>query len=75
MIRLGGKHLLRINPARADELQHSLDGGGRWLHRCWGGKYPGKFIELLDGGTEILAATDNGLYYSRTNGESWNKRN
>lgn len=68
-----GKELIRINPKEKTRLEYSTCNGRSWNTRYMGG-YCGEFIDLIDNGTELLAMTSKGTYYSRSDGKSWNKK-
>lgn len=69
-----GKELIRINPNNPNKIEYSTSQGRSWISR-YNSKSCGDFQELTDNGKDILAITSKGLYYSRTDGRSWIKRN
>lgn len=73
MIEYKGK-LVRINPEKATELQFSTNRGISWHHR--GSSIPsmGIFLEIMDGGNELLAICEKGLYFSTNEGISFHRR-
>lgn len=73
MIEYKGK-LLRINPAKATELQFSTNNGLSWHHRGSATSSMGNFIEIMDGGNELLATCEKGLYFSTNEGFSFHRR-
>ena len=69
--------LIRINPNptnESDKLQISSDNGFNWNMIGGNHVHIGKFQDLMDGGSELLATTTNGLYVSKDGGLNWNKR-
>lgn len=56
-----------------NKILASKDGGKTWNTRHSNGNY-GIFQDLTDNGTEIIATTSKGLYYSKNKGQTWNKR-
>lgn len=70
-----GKELIRICPTNTLKIECSDDAGETWKLRYMGNPSgPGSFNNLEDGGKELLAATDNGSFYSKNKGKSWLKR-
>ena len=65
--------LYRINPAKPRELQYSTNKGLFWHIWCIANSSMGDFQELMDGGDEILARCEKGLFYSKT-GQSFHLR-
>lgn len=72
MIRRG-KELLRIHPTQKTVLEVSTNDGRSWSTR-YRGTSQGEFLDLMDNGSEILAQTSKGLFYSTNEGRSWNRR-
>ena len=70
MIRLGNR-LIRINPNDPRELQYSDTNGNYWSSLC---SKNFRFLSLMDNGSELLAETSDGLYYSTTEGSYWSRR-
>lgn len=70
MIRQGNK-LIRINPSDPRELQHSDNDGSSWYRLVFESF---RFLSLMDNGSELLAETSNGLYYSPNEGATWYRR-
>ncbi len=73
MINYGGE-LIRISPKDNNKLEYSKSNGLTWLVRCCGNSSYGKFIDLMDNGSELLATTQKGLFCSKNKGLSWNVR-
>lgn len=67
-----GKEILRIN-FQKNTIEYSIDGGRNWRSR-YSGNSAGKFIDLLDFGSEVLATTSKGIYYSSDDGRNWRTR-
>lgn len=65
--------MIRINPKDNTKLEYSKNNGRTWSTR-FSGSSIGAFHDLNDAGKEILAQTDKGLYFSKTNGRIWAKR-
>ncbi len=70
MIRLENR-LIRINPNDPRELQYSDDNGYSWRYLT---AQNFRFLSLMDNGSELLAETSDGLYYSTGDGQSWHYR-
>ena len=68
MILFGGK-MIRINPKDAKRLEYSNNQGRSWQTLFSGGS-PGEFKGLMDGGSELLAQTSKGLFYSKNDGKA-----
>ena len=68
-----GREMIRISPRDARKLEFSVNGGRIWQTRCISTIY-GKFLDLNDCGSEILAQTEKGLYASRNDGRTWLRR-
>lgn len=66
--------LIRISPTSKAKIEYSITNGKSWLMRYNNIGITGEFIDLTDNGREIIATTSKGLYYSTTEGRSWNKR-
>lgn len=64
--------LVRINP-KDGCIEISKDGGRVWRVRYRGTAH-GKFIDLTDAVTEIIATTTMGVYASVDGGYTWRKR-
>jgi len=64
--------LLRINPDNSTKIETSMTGGKNWscIHSS---SYPGHFEDLMVNGSQILANTDRGLFFS-SDGVNWNKK-
>lgn len=71
MINLGNE-IVRINPQN-NSIEYSTNQGRSWSSRYTSSSC-GNFQNLMDGGKELLANTDKGLYYSTNSGRSWSKR-
>ena len=61
MINYGGE-MIRISPKDNKKIEYSKNKGLTWILRCTNSSVGG-FIDLVDGGDEILATTQKGLYY------------
>lgn len=70
MIRLGNR-IIRINPNDPRELQYSESSGSYWTNLC---SQHFRFLSLMDNGSELLAETSEGLYYSTSGGLYWTRR-
>ena len=70
MIRLRNR-LIRINPNDPRELQDSESNGNSWYRLTYQNF---RFLDLMDNGSELLAETSDGLYYSTNEGMSWYRR-
>ena len=66
--------MIRISPKNKRRLEVSTNNGGSWMTRCAGAANTGEFLDLVDNGTELIATTENGLFSSTNNGESWIRR-
>ncbi len=66
--------LFRIDPKASNRLQYSKNKGVSWMLKMVAPSSMGEFVELLDGGDEILATTTKGLYYSKNTGSSFMPR-
>ncbi len=66
--------LLRVCPTNKSKLEISRNNGSLWMLHYPGNSIVGEFIELMDGGNELLAQTTKGLFYSISDGKSWIKR-
>ena len=66
--------MIRISPKNKRRLEVSTNNGGSWMTRCAGAANTGEFLDLVDNGTELIATTENGLFFSTNNGESWIRR-
>ena len=73
MISLGSE-MLRINPKDSKKLEYSTNKGLSWHPRFSGSSSVGTFLDLMDGGKEILGTTNIGLFYSTNKGLSWHIR-
>ena len=73
MLNYKGK-LYRINPAKASELQFSTNNGLSWHHRSNAMSTMGDFLEIMDGGNEMLARCGKGLFFSTNEGVSFHFR-
>lgn len=75
IIKKRNEHI-RICPTNTLKIEFSVDGGETWKLRYMGNPAgPGGFLELEDGGKELLATTDNGSFYSKNKGKSWMRKN
>ena len=59
-----GKEMLRINPKNPNHLEYSYNGGRSWLAR-YIGSTPSAFKDLQVIGSEIIALTTKGTFYSK----------
>lgn len=66
--------MIRISPKNKRRLEVSTNNGGSWMTRCAGAANTGEFLDLVVNGTELVATTENGLFFSTNNGESWIRR-
>ena len=66
--------MIRISPKNKRRLEVSTNNGGSWMTRCVGAANTGEFLDLVVNGTELIATTENGLFFSSNNGESWIRR-
>ncbi|MCR4856800.1 MAG: hypothetical protein K5890_01185 [Bacteroidales bacterium] len=66
--------MIRISPKNKRRLEVSTNNGGSWMTRCAGAANTGEFLDLVDNGTELIATTENGLFFSTNKGESWIRR-
>lgn len=66
--------LIRICPTDRKKLEFSTNGGIIWFTRCQN-TICGEFYDLFDNGTEILASTAKGLFFSKDAGRTWLRRN
>ena len=66
------KELIRINPAK-NTIEYSTTQGRSRVTRYTGSSC-GTFRDLLLFGSEIIAATDKGIYYSYNDGRGWVSR-
>ncbi len=73
MINYGGE-LIRISPKDSKKLEYSKNKGLTWSTRCSGSGNCGKFLDLMDNGSELLATAEKGLFYSKNKGLTWSKR-
>ena len=69
-----GKELIRICPANPNRLEYSPNQGRTWRLRYPGRGVLGQFLDLMDGGKELLATTTKGLCYSIDDGHNWRLR-
>lgn len=65
--------LLRINKEK-NCVEYSKNNGKTWNKQGNVGSNAGDLLDLLDSGTELLATTTKGLYYSKNKGQSFNKK-
>lgn len=73
MLNFEGR-LIRINPTNAKQLQYSTNNGLSWHVKSNASSSMGSFIELMDGGGELIARCEKGLYYSTNEGLSFHFR-
>lgn len=69
-IIVAGKEMLRISPKNAYHIEYSYNGGRSWLVRYLGNT-AGQFTDLQVVGSEIIALTSKGTFYSKTQGRTW----
>lgn len=65
-----GREMLRISPKNACHIEYSYNGGRSWLVR-YIGTTAGQFTDLQIVGSEIIALTSKGAFYSKTQGRTW----
>ena len=63
---LQGRELIRINTQK-NYIEYSTNDGRSW-HTRYTGTHAGNFIDLLDYGSEIIACTSKGIYFSMNKG-------
>lgn len=63
---LHGRELIRINTQK-NYIEYSTNDGHSW-HTRYTGTHAGNFIDLLDYGSEIIACTSKGIYFSMNKG-------
>ena len=63
---LHGSELIRINTQK-NYIEYSTNDGRSW-HTRYTGTHAGNFIDLLDYGSEIIACTSKGIYFSMNKG-------
>ena len=63
---LHGRELIRINTQK-NYIEYSTNYGRSW-HTRYTGTHAGNFIDLLDYGSEIIACTSKGIYFSMNKG-------
>lgn len=73
MISFDGR-MVRINPANPKQLQYSTNKGLSWHVLSNSNLSMGSFLELMDGGSELLAQCEKGLYCSTDRGMSFHLR-
>ena len=66
--------MIRISPKNKRRLEVSTNNGGSWMTRYTGAANTGEFLDLIVNGDELIATTENGLFFSSNNGESWIRR-
>ena len=65
-----GKEMLRISPKNPNHVEYSYNGGRSWLVRYLG-LTAGQFRDLQIVGSEIMALTSKGTFFSKTQGRTW----
>lgn len=65
-----GKEMLRISPKNPNHVEYSYNGGRSWLVRYLG-MTAGQFRDLQIVGSEIIALTSKGTFFSKTQGRTW----
>ena len=65
-----GNEILRISPKNPCHIEYSYNQGRSWLDR-YIGSTPGRFLDLQVAGTQIIALTAKGTYYSKDSGRTW----
>lgn len=65
--------LLRINTEK-NCVEYSKNNGKTWNKQGSVGSNAGDLLDLMDSGTELLATTTKGLYYSKNKGLTFNKK-
>ena len=63
---LHGRELIRINTQK-NYIEYSTNDGRSW-HTRYTCTHAGNFIDLLDYGSEIIACTSKGIYFSMNKG-------
>lgn len=63
---LHGRELIRINTQK-NYIEYSTNDVRSW-HTRYTGTHAGNFIDLLDYGSEIIACTSKGIYFSMNKG-------
>ncbi len=71
MINLGNE-IVRINPQK-NSIEYSTNQGRSWSSRYTSSSC-GTFIDLIQCGAEVVAATSKGIYFSSNQGRSWSSR-
>ncbi|WP_375605522.1 hypothetical protein [Flavobacterium davisii] len=65
--------LIRINTVK-NSIEFSKNDGRSWQHQINVNSAYGQFLDLVDNGSELLATSTKGMYYSKNAGKSWQKR-
>ena len=67
-----GSEFLRIN-AQKNSIEYSSNGGATWVTR-YNNSAVGEFQTLATDGAVLLAGTSKGLFASRNQGMTWERR-
>ena len=65
--------LLRVNTQK-NCIEYSKFVGKTWIKQGSVGSNGGDILDLLDNGSELLATTTKGLYYSKNQGKTFSKK-
>ena len=71
MITYGGE-MIRIG--ERNRIEYAKNGSSSWSSRCTSTSSYGEFRDLLPYGSELLAITSKGIYYSKDAGSFWQYR-
>ena len=70
-----GKELIRICPTNTLKIEFSIDAGETWKIRYMGNPTsPGAFLDLEEGGKDLVATSEKGIFTSKNKGKSWLKK-
>ncbi|WP_428063864.1 hypothetical protein [Candidatus Avelusimicrobium fimicolum] len=65
-----GNEILRISPKNPCHIEYSYNGGRSWLSR-YIGTVAGPFKDLQTVGTQLVALSAKGIFYSKDQGRTW----
>lgn len=68
-----GKEIIRICPTNACKIEYSTNNGLTWYMRNFDPNH-GEFRDLVLNGSEIIALTSKGTYFSKNKGLTWLRR-
>lgn len=68
-----GSEMIRINLSK-DCIEYSTNDGRAWHQRFRFSSSQGRFISIINYGSELLAVTAFGIFYSTNCGRSWHQR-